>query len=181
MSDDPPGDEPDRPDESPPDHGRDRSSERGWLSNLLTTLERLESVAWSDRRQSDRSVVDYSISARSSLEELQSRRADDPRQHDAATGRARTSSRRPRTRRRYEPSVDSTVTARTYDDELLVTADLPGTDPDEITVGFDGPELVIGVDGRELERVQTPWVATSAEAAIRNGILTVRVEPTNHE
>ncbi|WP_255193950.1 Hsp20/alpha crystallin family protein [Natronobeatus ordinarius] len=179
MSDDLPGDEPDRPDESPPDHGR--SSERGWLSNLLTTLERLESVAWTDRRQSERSVVDYSISARSALEDLQSRRADDARRHDAATERARTSSHRARTRRRYEPSVDSTVTARTYDDELLVTADLTGVDPDEITVGFDGPALVIGVDGHELERVQTPWEATSADAAIRNGILTVRVEPITHE
>ena len=179
MSDDPPGDEPDRPDESPPDHGR--SSERGWLSNLLTTLERLESVAWTDRRQSERSVVDYSISARSALEELQSQRADDARRHGAGAERPRTSGQRPRTRRRYEPSVDSTVTARTYDDELLVTADLAGVDPDEITVGFDGSELVIGVEGRELERVQTPWEATTADAAIRNGILTVRVEPTTHE
>lgn len=69
------------------------------------------------------------------------------------------------------------MTTRTADDELLVTADLSGVDPDDITVGFDDGTLVVGVNSRELERVSVPWTESSAEAAVRNGILTVTVTP----
>ena len=174
MSDDPPGDEPDRADEP----SADRQSE-GWLSSVLAALERLEEASRTDRRRSNRSTLDYSVSVRSGLEELRSRRTEDDSSRDTALSSRPSSGRRPRTRRRYESSVDSTVTTRTYDDELILTADLPGVDPDDITVGFDDQELVIGVGGRELERVQPPWEGPTADAAIHNGILTVRVVPAH--
>lgn len=175
MNDDPPGDQQDRSDEQPADRPAG-----GLLSQLLATLDRLGDVTASDRHRSDRTVVDYSISARSALEDLESRRGD-ARGRDTPTEQRPSSGHRTRTRRRYEPTVDSTVTARAYDDELLVTADLASVDPDDIRVGFDGRDLVIGVEGRELERVRSPWGSTNAEAAIHNGILTVRVVPPDDE
>lgn len=69
------------------------------------------------------------------------------------------------------------MTTRTLEDELTVTADLSGVDPDDITVGFDDGTLVVGVGSRALERVSIPWTESSAEAAVRNGILTVTVTP----
>ena len=187
MSEEPPEDEPDRSDETPADPARTddlpaertRSTEGGWLSNLVSALERLEEVYWTDRRETDHSVVDYSVATRVGLEDLPTKRALERRREEITERRGSDRSspanrtRTHRVRRRAEPIV----TARGYEDELLVTTDLAGVDPDQITVGFDGPELVIGVEGRELERVRSPWRSQDAEAAIHNGILTVRVVP----
>ena len=187
--DDPPGDEPDRPREGPPDDRNDgrpnekrftpaRSGERsdGWLSSLLGALESLEKLSYSGQKRADRSTLDYTVSIRSGFENL----------GDEASGRETPSGRSPeggrsRKRRKWTGSSSQRVTTRTREDELLVVADIGGTDPEDVVVGFDGTVLVIGVGDRELERVHLPWAETTADATVHNGILTVTVEPVGGE
>ena len=61
--------------------------------------------------------------------------------------------------------------------ELLVIADLPGLDVDDLTVGLDRSrnELVIGVEERPVERLELPWAVTDVESRFRNGILELRI------
>ncbi|MFD1562131.1 Hsp20/alpha crystallin family protein [Haloarchaeobius amylolyticus] len=173
MSDQPPTD--DR-DESDDNHRADESQideDDHWLSSLLSALESLESGSMSNsgRRRSDRAVFDYDISIRT---------GDDLSADDSPHGRrpfdddSRTRTRRIRS---SGPSSDHNVATRTYDDELLVTADIAGADPDDVTVGFDDSTLVIAVDGRELDRIEVPWRETDSQATIKNGVLTVQVRP----
>ncbi|SDR09532.1 Hsp20/alpha crystallin family protein [Natronobacterium texcoconense] len=159
-----------------------------WLSSLLSALETLEQRgSASGRRTSDRTVLDYDISIRSGEDVLNgdSRFEGDPFSEEFAgrssgpdPGRGR-----PRTRRRRSshPSQSSHLTTRQYEDELLVTADVSGTEADDVTVGFDDSTLVVAVSGRELDRVEVPWPDMNAEAAIKNGVLTVVIEPDSSD
>lgn len=64
-------------------------------------------------------------------------------------------------------------------DEMLVTADLPGVDAEDLSVGLD-PEanLVVGVEGDVIERVPLPWDAVEAtRARFHNHVLEVRLRP----
>ncbi|MHC3438763.1 gas vesicle protein GvpH [Natrialbaceae archaeon A-gly3] len=184
-NDDPPGDEPDRPREGPPDDRDDgrpnekrftpaRSGERsdGWLSSLLGALEGLEELSQSGRKRGDRSTLDYTVSIQSGFEDL-GREESGP---GTPSGRSPETGR-PRTRRKRIGGPRKRVTTRTHEDELLVVADIGETDPEDVVVGFDGATLVIGVGDRELERVHLPWEETTADATVHNGILTVTVEP----
>lgn len=63
-------------------------------------------------------------------------------------------------------------------DELVVVADLPGVDAEDLSVGVDVGRncLVVGVDGDVVERVTLPWESVVAsEATFNNGVLEVRV------
>ncbi|ELZ02394.1 hypothetical protein [Natrialba asiatica] len=75
------------------------------------------------------------------------------------------------------------ITTRTHDDELLVIADVSGADADidadDVTVGFSDTTLVIVVAGTELDRIDVPWSDRTGQAAINNGVLTVRVQPVD--
>lgn len=194
-------DDGDRWENRPPD---DSGEGRSWLSSLLTALDRLDEFSASSsspgsrprpgsrsdadsgsesdpNRREHRSSFDYDISIRTGLDDLfdggnAGDRDRDVRRSELNQSPDRSSDRR-RTRRRNAANADHRVTTRTGDDELLVTADLSGVDPDDITVGFDDGTLVVGVDNRALERVSVPWSASSAEATVRNGILTVTVTP----
>jgi HSP20 family molecular chaperone IbpA len=149
-----PADSPDEPDD-------DRPRSQHWLETLLSTLDSLDRrrSSLSQQRQNDMRI-DYDVSIGSSLD-----RADDRSGFD-----------RPRTRRRRQPSATTTsLTIRSYEDELVITADVAGVDPDEITVGFDDAALVVGVSGTELDRVDVPWPEPTATATINNSILTVTV------
>lgn len=174
------------------DEPDDQSNEDGshWLSTLLSALESLErgSTPRSGRRRSDRTIFDYDISIRTGDDLIdESRFEDTPFAREGSTdrpdGRRRDRNRsgdrdgsRSRTRRRPSAS-DDLLTTRRHDDEFLVTADVAGTDPDDVTVGFDDDTLVVAVSGRELDRIEVPWPDRRAEAAIKNGVLTVRIEP----
>ncbi|WP_049924578.1 Hsp20/alpha crystallin family protein [Halopiger djelfimassiliensis] len=162
-----------------------RGDDEHWLSSLLSALERLESGTLSGRRRSDRTVLDYDVSIGTADPGDESGSGFDGNpfagdRNDRGRGRDRD---RPRTRRHrsspagHSPSSDHHVTTRFHEDELLVTADVAGVDPDEVTVGFDGSMLVVGVSGRELDRVDVPWRDRTAEATIKNGVLTVQVRP----
>lgn len=167
------------------DSGSDAADESDggnhWLSSLLSALESLDSGSTSGRRRTDRTVLDYDISIRSGDEVSDESRFDRERiSGEGSDDRDRHSSRS-RTRRRRSSSSDGLLTTRRYDDELFVTADVAGTDPDEVTVGFDGSSLVVAVSGSELDRVDVPWPDRSAEATIKNGVLTVQIEPDGRQ
>nr|WP_245724167.1 Hsp20/alpha crystallin family protein [Natronorubrum texcoconense] len=156
-----------------------------WLSSLLSALESLDSGSTSGRRRTDRTILDYDISVRSGddlTDESGFERtsftdagSDDRNRHaDSDTGRARK-------RRRRSSSSEGHLTTRRHDDELLVTADVAGTDPDDVTVGFDDSTLVVAVSGSELDRVDVPWRDRTSKATIKNGVLTVLIEPATDE
>lgn len=75
---------------------------------------------------------------------------------------------------------DGLIDTRRTDDELVVVADVNRTSTDEVTVGIDpgASELVIGKRGRVLGRVDVPWESTERSAQFNNGVLEVRLRPT---
>lgn len=174
---------------SDPDDDRDESTDDRayeddhWLSSLLSALESLESgsESISGRRRTDRAIFDYDVSIRSGDDISADESPIDGDQFGARPGdRApdRTDDRsRKRRIRSSGPSSDHTVATRAYDDELVVTADVAGVDPDDVAVGFDDSMLVIGVGGTELDRIEVPWTETESQATIKNGVLTVRIGP----
>lgn len=168
-----------------PDDDRDESADDRppeddhWLSSLLSALQSLDRgpTSTSGRKRSDRTVFDYDISIRSGDDlsadsPFDSTHIDD-RPRDRSLDR---NSGRPR-KRRIRPSSDHTVSTRTYDDEFVVSADIAGADPDDVTVGFDDSMLVIVVEGSELDRIEVPWRGTESRATIKNGVLTVQIRP----
>ncbi|AFZ74210.1 Hsp20/alpha crystallin family protein [Natronobacterium gregoryi] len=179
MIDDDRPDDGEPPDEQPETEPGERHD---WLSSLLSALETLERRgSASGRRATDRTVLDYDISVRSSEDDLNgdSRFEGDPLSggFDDRSGDSAPDRDRPRRRRSAHPSRSGRVTTRQYDDELLVTADVSGTNPDDVTVGFDDSALVVALSGRELDRVEVPWERRDAEATVKNGVLTVVIEP----
>ena len=150
-----------------------------WLSSLIDALERLEGGSSSGQRRSDRTVLDYDISIGTPFDSdgdpsdsaIESSSIDDRPGGESSRDRPR------KRRRRSTASGSHHLTTRASDDELLVTADVGGTDPDDVTVGFDDGTLVVAVSGNELDRVDVPWADRSADATIKNGILTVEVTP----
>ncbi|MFC6767853.1 Hsp20/alpha crystallin family protein [Natrinema soli] len=169
-------------DESQTDESQVDESEH-WLSSLLSALESLDDgpTSRSGRRRGDRTTFDYDISIRSGddLSADDSPLGQNPF-GDERGGRARDRSRKRRIRS-SGPSSDHHVATRTHEDELLVTADVAGADPDDITVGFDDSTLVIGVDEREVDRIEIPWPKTESRATIKNGVLTVQIRPETTE
>ena len=182
-------------DDRTPEDRRDESTDehdRHWLSSLLSALDWLGEASTSGRRRGDRTMIDYDVSIRTG-EALDDRTRIDrsPLADDGADGDRDRDWNRPRTRRfrsdsagsasSTPPSNDHHVTTRELADELLVTADVAGADPDDVTVGFDDATLVVAVSGRDLERIDVPWRERTADAAIKNGVLTVRIEPVSGE
>lgn len=67
-------------------------------------------------------------------------------------------------------------------DEFVLTADLPGTRREDLSVGIATPtnELLIEKEGAILKRVTLPWASVEpVRAWYDNGILEVRVRPAN--
>jgi HSP20 family molecular chaperone IbpA len=167
--------------ENPADRSNEPDDERNegrhWLTSLLSALESLErrGGSASGRRRRGERTMDYDIS----LGSLGDASSGDPlgsdrsRRDESPNG----ISERPRKRRRQPSTTTTSMTTRTYEDELVVTADVAGIDPEEVTVGFDEATLVVGVSGSELDRVDVPWDDRTATATIKNGVLTVTVEP----
>ncbi|WP_440771574.1 Hsp20/alpha crystallin family protein [Natronorubrum sp. DTA28] len=156
-----------------------------WLSSLLSALESLDSGSTSGRRRTDRTVLDYDISVRSGDDVIDESRFERTSFTGEETNdrhrRSDSDTDRPRKRRRRSASSEGHLTTRRHDDELLVTADVAGTDPDDVTVGFDDSTLVVALSGSELDRVDVPWPDRTSEATIKNGVLTVLIEPATDE
>lgn len=174
-----PGTESDAGDPDAPGEGADGERDH-WLSSLLSALGSLDDGSTSGRRRSDRTVVDYDISIGTADERAGDARFEGPDTGSAGADRDDDRSDRGRGRKRRmrsTPSSDHHLAIRQYEDELLVTADVADTDPDEVTVGFDEATLVVGVSGSELGRTEVPWDERDADATISNGVLSVRVHP----
>lgn len=82
-----------------------------------------------------------------------------------------------------DPEVDADyTTALTRTDEgYVATFDLPDVDPRELAAGVDpsGGTLIVGTDSAVLERVSLPRDDLEvAEASFNNGVLDVRLRPT---
>ncbi|MFC4541565.1 Hsp20/alpha crystallin family protein [Halosolutus amylolyticus] len=182
------GDESDRSDDdrraAPRDpHPHTRAANAGsddghWLSNLIDALERLEGSSTSGQRRSDRTVLDYDVSIGTAFDSDDDESAESPFGSRPIDESGESRRDRPRKRRRRNSSTGGHhLTTRTGEDELLVTADVASADPDDVTVGFDDGTLVVAVGDREIDRVDVPWTDRSADATIKNGILTVEVTP----
>lgn len=69
-----------------------------------------------------------------------------------------------------------------HDDEgrLVVVADLPGVDHEDLTVGLDedSDELVVGVEDRAVERLPLPWPVADVEGRFNHGVLELRITAT---
>lgn len=169
--------------------GSTDSEDESWLSSLLRILDSLDRTASASGsgQPGGRFGLEYDVSIGSGLEPTDSdssRRSPDRStriSRDSASGRDTFENRPSRTRRRRSSLSTHRVATRTYDDELLVIADVSSVAPETVTVGFDGSDddvtLVVGVGDRELERVDVPWDRSSveADARIKNGVLTVTV------
>ncbi|RQG98493.1 Hsp20/alpha crystallin family protein [Natrarchaeobius oligotrophus] len=149
-----------------------------WLSSLLSALESLESRSTAGGNRGGRSIFECDLSIGRVGDD---RSGFDRRAADADRSDERRSDRTRRTRRRRERSSNAYhLTTRREEGELLVTADVAGADPGDVRVGFDDSTLVVAVAGSELGRTAIPWDDRSADAWIRNGVLTVRVEPSSN-
>lgn len=89
---------------------------------------------------------------------------------------------RKRTKRiRKAESDDYLIDTRFDDDEFIVTADIPGVNKDELSVGIN-PEtnnLVISKEGTVIESVDLPWESPEATCVwFNNGVLEVRLRPS---
>lgn len=66
------------------------------------------------------------------------------------------------------------------DSELVVVADLPHVDKDDVSVGLHRRtnDLVIAVDGQVIERVAVPWPRVlSTRVTFNNGVLEIHLAP----
>ncbi|WP_254765724.1 Hsp20/alpha crystallin family protein [Salinilacihabitans rarus] len=172
MVDDPPDD--------PPDEPTDDRRDGNWIASLLDALERLDRYSSSEHRGRGRRF-DYDVSIRTGLDAIDDRRRDP--EEGGPPGR-RPSGTRPSAPERGSSGRTASadrynLTTRRHGDELLVTADVAGVDPDDVTVGFDDDVLVVAVEDRPLERVDLPWEGSTAEARVNNGVLTVRARPAD--
>ncbi|WP_192498415.1 gas vesicle protein GvpH [Halorussus halophilus] len=132
------------------------------FTDLLRVLDDAVEGEKKGRVESDRTTLDYGVSVGAAPDDRTKRRT-----------RGSVKRRKRRTNERYH------VTARREDDVFVVTADLPGVEEDELTVGFDDERetLVVAVEGRVVERVTVPWSDPTAEqSTLRNGVLEVRLD-----
>lgn len=139
---------------------------------------------------SDRSIFDVVRHVIDSLQEAQREGRDSTRGAGHISG--------PRGRTDYgfsarigpeteEPTAagdhDHLLDVRRGEDHLLVVADLPEADTDDLTAGIDRGtnDLVVGVDGKPVERVSLPWSDVDVDARFEHGVLELRVEPAGSD
>lgn len=100
---------------------------------------------------------------------------------EATERREEPESQQKRTRRVYEhPSGACLIDTRLAGDEFVVTADIPGSTKDDISVGLapGSSELVISRDGTIIGRVDIPWRSSEpTKVWFNNGVLEVHLRP----
>lgn len=96
---------------------------------------------------------------------------------------SRFSHSRPRTSSTRQEEDSYLVDVRETDEELLIVADLPDFEVDDVTAGFDEErnELVIGVENEPVERVALPWPAVDVESQFQHGVLELRLTQAEDE
>jgi HSP20 family molecular chaperone IbpA len=176
-----PNDDENRPDDRREDRSDDdRSDEPSTtlgaglqaLSDLLAALGGGDETRARGPFDADRPSVEYRYSVRTGLDDGSAGDPDGPGLSRRPAG--------PRTKRRPTPAVPSSVDRE--GDETIVTVDLQGFDPDDVSVGVVGRNLVVTADGREVGRfpVDLPPSRTT-NARLNNGVLEVRIRPAGSE
>lgn len=84
-------------------------------------------------------------------------------------------------RREFTSSIEPLVDVVEEDDEIIVVAEVPGVERDEIRVRIKGTTLTIHVDNPQKpyhKEIQLPSrvVKDEAKSAVRNGVLEVRLK-----
>lgn len=133
------------------------------FADLLRALDEEGERRGSGRIEGDRSTIDYDVNI-----------GTGPGPGDRK-GRPSRSSGSRRKRRKRPSDDDYHVTTRETDDGVVVIADLPGIDDDDLTVGFEDDDrtLAVAVDGEVVERVSLPWPAEPERSTFRNGVLEI--------
>lgn len=83
---------------------------------------------------------------------------------------------------RKQKSEQCLIDTRFIDDEFVIIADIPTTNPDDLTVGYNRRtnELVISRDGTVIGRVDIPWKSPETpEVWFNNGVLEARIRQTD--
>jgi HSP20 family molecular chaperone IbpA len=83
-----------------------------------------------------------------------------------------------------EVADDFLVETHRDGDEFVVTAELPGVDEEDLSVGIDvrSNDFVVAADGRTIDRVDLPWPTTDAARVwYNNGVLEARLRPADDE
>jgi HSP20 family molecular chaperone IbpA len=94
--------------------------------------------------------------------------------HDSESGQTRTDQVREST------TGECLIDTRLADDELIITADIPGARKDEISLGRNPRtnKLVISKDGTVVGRVKLPWKSPeTTKVWFNNGVLEIRMQP----
>lgn len=99
-----------------------------------------------------------------------------PRKGVDSESDSRSSNSRPATGSSSSSDERHLVDVRETDDELLVVADVPDVEPEDITAGIDEEqdELVVGVENKAVERMELPWPVADVEAQLQHGVLELR-------
>jgi HSP20 family molecular chaperone IbpA len=65
------------------------------------------------------------------------------------------------------------------EDELLVIADLPDVELEDLTVGIDRDrdQLVVGVGNDPVDRIDLPWPVEDVDSRFHHGVLEIRLIP----
>lgn len=161
--------------------GGDSSDRSGILGGLRSLLEALAEADGDDptrvgrtrRRSGGRFSTEFGFSGRVGRPTSRSdRRADSGSDASSITGRSAPDDRM---------DEDYHVDVRHDDDgQLVVVADMPGVEHDDLRVGLDeaSNELVVGVDDRPVERLSLPWPVDDVEGRFNHGVLELRITAT---
>lgn len=133
-------------------------------------------VGGAGRHPSGHFTTEYGYAGRIGLDDLDSGSG-------SGSGRASASGSQPDTGE--SPATDDAyrVDVR-YDesaDELLVVADLPDVNADDLDAAVDraSNELLIDVEDRTVERLELPWPVDDVDSRFRHGILELRFTPSD--
>jgi HSP20 family molecular chaperone IbpA len=157
------------------DRGAERSGLLGGLRSLLEALADAERdgtnrIDRSRRSEKGRFSTEIGLSGRIGPPSLgRSPGSDAGSDPSSITGRSEPDGR---------PDVDHHVDVRHDDDgRLVVVADMPGVEHEELTVGLDeaSNELVVGVENRAIERLPLPWPVDDVEGRFNHGVLELRI------
>ena len=134
------------------------------FADLLRTLDAEGERRGSGRIEGERANIDYDVNI-----------GTGPGPGDRrGSPRSRSGSRARRKRRARDE--DYLVTTREADDGgIVVIADLPGVDSENLTVGFEQGDdtLVVAVNDNVVDRVSLPWPARAERSTFRNGMLEI--------
>lgn len=159
----------DRDDERPRDRTR-REDDRGFGFGIGAGIRAL------------RDLLENSVDRRGSRSWHPDRRSRRRKRYVPERSGEREAGGRTRTKRIRVTGPDvAPIDTRRADGAFVVTADVVGIDPGDLSVCVDhgADDLVLAEDGRVVERVDLPWRSVDAtDVRLNNGVLEVRLRPS---